>query len=61
MPLYEYKCINKDCMGFNKIFQILHVTQPKENKVICIECNRPAQKVISLTNFKCDLTPKYHK
>lgn len=48
MPLFEYQCINPNCKKFNKVFQILHVTQPKENKVICIECNQKAKKIISV-------------
>lgn len=51
MPLYDYKCLNKDCNNFDKVFEVKQsIKDDKLKKCSCCE-KETLEKQITKSNF----------
>ena len=50
MPLYEYKCNNKECKLFEEL-QMIPAPVEKRDKVKCEACKRKLRRLVSKTSF----------
>ena len=58
MVPYEFKCVNKDCKGFQDVY-IEVLDRDGEHKSKCPECGKKAQRVFSLISYQVDFTPGF--
>lgn len=60
MPVYEFKCENKECNNFDKKIEIISPTYYNGEAMSCEVCGKPMIKLISGFGFELKGTG-FHK